>query len=731
MAREAKNVILTYRIHYKVMNSVFPICKEIPYESEKQTTLFVTNLEKSNVKIPQTITWDQVKLPENWLLEEAIEPEKPKPRKLEDIIEHSNGDVEIRFSDTRVARLNMRQPSRVSTSSVPLSSFEKENIKGTCVSHSGINHPEYFFEFLRKMYALQKRDFPDFKDERVISTLETSLKDFKTISGKIIKSIHPPEMNLSIKTLEGEILVSPYKGSLAGKFEDIVSQNNFTNLYLKTLGDQMNRIEKVSQNTEVENFGLNFGPKRDSKVLFKPKPSHKLDINFCPNVSSEMIGEIAKRPGHYANKCKMKKKINSLSIDEGLKKSLEKILISESDEELKVAAISASDNNSSENSKDEESDCNGKEKEVSPADLTREISSIKKEIIDLKQRISLLELNQKDNPDSEQEEPESSGLKENPLTFINMSNKVITHKWYIQVTIIVQKEFYVKARAMVDSGADLNCINEGLIPYRYFSKTSEILNTENGKKLWVNYKLENAASYKAACAKTQEQLKAETLEKTPKERRLRDDAYALAIRSSLQKNGKVTYTVAEKSQKKKEPVISHEWGLNPIVLPDKVRKVFEDFCETNQSMKFKELMFATLYQVPWILKWDVVIRSVPIKKLEVLQGHIPYLGRRILIKWWEKFEFFEESVFSKRGIINLEPAKAPPPPATPNRDLAGILGELIKSSPRKDLKDLRRLLQQKLSEEGSDEEETEKFSEVIRIMMTLCLTLNSHDYDHD
>ncbi|KAG6433549.1 hypothetical protein SASPL_105163 [Salvia splendens] len=102
-------------------------------------------------------------------------------------------------------------------------------------------------------------------------------------------------MNLSIKTLEREILASPYKGSLAGKFEDIVSQNNFTNLYLKTLGDQMNRIEKVSQNTEVENLGLNFGPERDSKVLFKPMPSDKLDINLCPNVSSEMIGEIAKR----------------------------------------------------------------------------------------------------------------------------------------------------------------------------------------------------------------------------------------------------------------------------------------------------------------------------------------------------------------------------------------------------------------------------------------------------
>ncbi|KAG6433305.1 hypothetical protein SASPL_104913 [Salvia splendens] len=33
---------------------------------------------------------------EKWLLEKAIEPEKPEPRKLADIIEHPNGDVEIR-----------------------------------------------------------------------------------------------------------------------------------------------------------------------------------------------------------------------------------------------------------------------------------------------------------------------------------------------------------------------------------------------------------------------------------------------------------------------------------------------------------------------------------------------------------------------------------------------------------------------------------------------------------
>ena len=90
------------------------------------------------------------------------------------------------------------------------------------------------------------------------------------------------------------------------------------------------------------------------------------------------------------------------------------------------------------------------------------------------------------------------------------------------------------------------------------------------------------------------------------------------------------------------------WGLNPIILPDKIRTVFENFSQINESMKFKELMFAALYQVPWILRWDIIIRDVPITKFGVTQGTIPYMGRRILIKWWDKFKFFEESVFEKK-----------------------------------------------------------------------------------
>ncbi|KAH1215115.1 hypothetical protein GmHk_13G036341 [Glycine max] len=49
-----------------------------------------------------------------------------------------------------------------------------------------------------------------------------------------------------------------------------------------------------------------------------------------------------------------------------------------------------------------------------------------------------------------------------------------------------------KTKALFDTGADSNCILEGLIPTKFFEKTSEKLSTANGSKLKINFKLSNA-----------------------------------------------------------------------------------------------------------------------------------------------------------------------------------------------------------------------------------------------
>ncbi|EYU18268.1 hypothetical protein MIMGU_mgv1a020753mg, partial [Erythranthe guttata] len=149
----------------------------------------------------------------------------------------------------------------------------------------------------------------------------------------------------------------------------------------------------------------------------------------------------------------------------------------------------------------------------------------------------------------------------------------------------------------------------------------------------------------------------------------------------------------------------NNWGFHPITLPDKIRTIYDDFIKSNASLKTPGLMFAILYQVPWIMKWDVIISKMPLRKFGEIVHNIPYLGRRILIKWWDKFDFFaENSVFSQKGLINLEPL---PPPPSPKKDITEIPRELLASSSKSDLKaQLKEILQ----ESDSDTEDTDMAS---------------------
>ena len=45
--------------------------------------------------------------------------------------------------------------------------------------------------------------------------------------------------------------------------------------------------------------------------------------------------------------------------------------------------------------------------------------------------------------------------------------------------------------ALIDSGVDMNCIQEGLILLKYYEKSSERLTWANGEKLIINYKIPN------------------------------------------------------------------------------------------------------------------------------------------------------------------------------------------------------------------------------------------------
>ncbi|KAG8661721.1 hypothetical protein MANES_01G032701v8 [Manihot esculenta] len=133
-------------------------------------------------------------------------------------------------------------------------------------------------------------------------------------------------------------------------------------------------------------------------------------------------------------------------------------------------------------------------------ELSSELNSVKTEVQELRERVAILELlNEEQNqPDLKglEEEEENEAKSINNLHYVNLVDRVIIHKWHTKIIIVVHKEYVFQTIALIDlidSGADLNSINEGLVPSRYFSKTMEGLNTTNGSKMAVRYKLNNTA----------------------------------------------------------------------------------------------------------------------------------------------------------------------------------------------------------------------------------------------
>jgi regulator of replication initiation timing len=137
-----------------------------------------------------------------------------------------------------------------------------------------------------------------------------------------------------------------------------------------------------------------------------------------------------------------------------------------------------------------------KSKVVTISDLQYEISNIKKDIVDLKKELHDLRIDNKkleqefvitklkncfqehnsvneDNKSEHSYEGESSNnLISNYVKIISLINKVCPLKWYAKVHIVVAQDYAFDVIALIDSGADLNCIQEVLILSKYFENTT-------------------------------------------------------------------------------------------------------------------------------------------------------------------------------------------------------------------------------------------------------------------
>ena len=73
-------------------------------------------------------------------------------------------------------------------------------------------------------------------------------------------------------------------------------------------------------------------------------------------------------------------------------------------------------------------------------------------------------------------------------SFIGVITTSQYQKWYALVTLKIY-DFKITLKALIDTGAYQNCIQEGLIPTKYFEKTTEGLRGANSNRLKINYKL--------------------------------------------------------------------------------------------------------------------------------------------------------------------------------------------------------------------------------------------------
>ena len=64
-------------------------------------------------------------------------------------------------------------------------------------------------------------------------------------------------------------------------------------------------------------------------------------------------------------------------------------------------------------------------------------------------------------------------LEQLAQNFLETISRINFQKWHSNVRIIINKDFEFEVIALIDSKADLNCIQEGIIPSKYFRKTRE------------------------------------------------------------------------------------------------------------------------------------------------------------------------------------------------------------------------------------------------------------------
>ena len=58
-------------------------------------------------------------------------------------------------------------------------------------------------------------------------------------------------------------------------------------------------------------------------------------------------------------------------------------------------------------------------------------------------------------------------------SYLNTVSRVILQMWEVSLIIVIKDKFVLNIVALIDLGATLNCLQEGLVPTQFYEKTKQ------------------------------------------------------------------------------------------------------------------------------------------------------------------------------------------------------------------------------------------------------------------
>jgi len=96
----------------------------------------------------------------------------------------------------------------------------------------------------------------------------------------------------------------------------------------------------------------------------------------------------------------------------------------------------------------------------------------------------------KESNSDEENEQQLENIESIPNDFLFVLKQITTRKYLIKITLNFSKEFEIDTIALFDTGADLNCIKEDIVPKKFHEKTNERLSAANNSKLKIKSKVD-------------------------------------------------------------------------------------------------------------------------------------------------------------------------------------------------------------------------------------------------